>query len=127
MVFNLLSRPAKAAPSIPKSAEHFRFDAHLLTYAGSKLAGHEYMINITPQEFGARLTCLEEEYEVSVSYEQAGGLAAAASAIVDVDHLSTICSESLQQWRVRDPQTVAQLCGEAIDEIDDDDFALWRV
>ncbi len=126
MVFSLL-KPPSAKASRPAQKTKFEFDAHILIYRESKLLGHEYMLNATPKTFGERMAVLERESDVSVTYEDAGALAATARSLSIVDGNPGIRIETLQEWQQRDPQTVAQLTGQYLEDSDEGDLALWRI
>jgi hypothetical protein len=126
LVFSLLKSPAQPSPSIT-TQESFEFDAHILIYNGSQLLGHEYMINAKPELFTERMAILEAQSQVSVIYETTGSLAVTAHHLPMVNGNPSIRVETLQEWRQRDPQEVAQVTGQYLDDTDEGDLALWRV
>ncbi|MGF1601358.1 MAG: hypothetical protein ACFCU8_04940 [Thermosynechococcaceae cyanobacterium] len=116
----------KALPAT-ETQSGFEFDAHILIYNGSQLLGHEYMINAKPEVFTERMATLEAQSQVSVIYETTGTLAAIANHLPMVNGNPTLRVETLQEWRQRDPQEVAQVTGQYLDETDEGDLALWRI
>lgn len=105
----------------------FEFDVHVLIYRNSKLLGHEYLLNATPPAFTARMALLEAHAEVSVIYEAAGAFAEVAVGLDQVEGNPDIRTETLEEWRQRDPQTVAQLTGQYLNDADEGDLSLWQI
>ncbi|WP_146242372.1 hypothetical protein [Acaryochloris thomasi] len=112
---------------LSKKDRAFKFDVHVLIYRNSELLGHEYLLNATPQAFTARMAILEGQADVSVTYEAAGALVSVAADLDMVDGNPSIRTETLQEWRRRDPQTVAQITGQYLDDTDEGDLSLWRL
>jgi hypothetical protein len=126
MVFSLLKL------SMPKECssaqDHaFEFDVHVLIYRNSELLGHEYILNATPKSFSERMAILEAQFDVSVIYEAAGALASTAAGLTPINGNPDIRTETLQAWQQRDPQTVAQITGQYLEDVDEGDLSLWRI
>ncbi|PZD72142.1 hypothetical protein C1752_04040 [Acaryochloris thomasi RCC1774] len=126
MVFSLL-KLSMPKGRLSKKDRAFKFDVHVLIYRNSELLGHEYLLNATPQAFTARMAILEGQADVSVTYEAAGALVSVAADLDMVDGNPSIRTETLQEWRRRDPQTVAQITGQYLDDTDEGDLSLWRL
>ncbi|MGB7414510.1 MAG: hypothetical protein WA902_09910 [Thermosynechococcaceae cyanobacterium] len=126
MIFSLLKSPVKASPAT-ETHSSFEFDAHILIYNGEELSGHEYMLNAKPEVFTERMATLEAQSQVSVIYETTGTLTAIAQHLPMVNGNPAIRVETLQEWQQRDPQEVAQVTGQYIEETDEGDLALWRI
>lgn len=126
MVFSLL-KSSLPKRRLAQQERAFKFDVHVLIYRNSELLGHEYLLNATPEVFSVRMAVLEAEADVSVTYEAAGALAATAADLEMIDGNPDIRTETLQEWRRRDPQTVAQITGQYLDDADEGDLSLWRI
>lgn len=124
MVFGLLKSPIA---KVPRNDQAFEFDAHILIYQASQLVSHEYILHATPQVFSERMAVLEAQSQVSVIYETAGALTHIACSLPQVEGQTNIHTESLQEWQRRDPQAVAQVTGQYLDDADDSDLSLWRI